>query len=443
MNAPAKKVDTYKVTFEEGCFSPLRQRTDEERAAQKLRSFDVTLSPDQEAAYDVVRRWMRRESVPVGSRDLLTLGGYAGSGKSTLISLLASDFANKRIAFAALTGRATGNMKRKMWESGLASPNHFYQTLHSLLYQCFTTPDGRLRWSLKKRESFGEFDAIVIDEASMVGGRIREHLESFDVPIFAVGDHGQLPPVGDTGDLMKRPDLRLEKIHRQAEGNPILELSRIVRETGDLPFSPPGGQSGSIMYVSRSDLRPLGRRLLNECELPDLAFLAWKNSTRVSTNGVLREIIASSHGSKHSEPPVVGDQVVCLKNAYRLAFNGMRGFIREVEATSSPYYYEGRIEFPDDNLAFEGTFSKLFFDRPRMPESLEEFEDEGLFIEDWDETGLTLDFGYCMTVHKAQGSQFDTVAYIREKVANTSRDTFRRHVYTGITRAQNRLFVLV
>ena len=67
-----------------------------------------------------------------------------------------------------------------------------------------------------------------------------EDLKSFGVPILAVGDHGQLPPVRGTFNLMEKPDIRLTKIHRQAENDPIVRLSILAREEGQIPF----GQHG-------------------------------------------------------------------------------------------------------------------------------------------------------------------------------------------------------
>lgn len=434
-----KVVDTYRIDFGESCFRPISVKTGEELRAEK-KPFHVTLSEDQERAYEQISHWLRRQFGKLTCHyepDLLTLGGYAGSGKSTLITLLAKDNPHLTIAFVSVTGRATGNMRRKMGNLGVSSARHVYMTLHSLLYQSFTTPDGRLRWTLKERDSFGLYDLIVIDEASMVTEKMLEDLQNFGCRILGVGDHGQLPPVGGAGALMRNPDLKLEKIHRQAEGNPILELSQHVREKGDLPFRPPGGDQGLIQYVSRTDGEKLLRRLYAEMELPELATLAWRNRTRVNMNALARRI------HKRGDKPEAGDQVLCLKNAYRLAFNGMRGFLKDIRPTPSPHYYCAEVEFQDDNLLFQGDCSSLFFDRPKMIESLEELEADGMFVEDWEDIGFLLDYGYCMTVHKAQGSQFDTVVYVRERPDQTSSEMFKRHLYTGITRAEKRLYVLV
>ena len=63
----------------------------------------------------------------------------------------------------------------------------------------------------------------------MISDNMFRTLQARGVPILAVGDHGQLPPVRDSGTLMKIPTLRPEQIHRQAEGSPIVALSRRVQ----------------------------------------------------------------------------------------------------------------------------------------------------------------------------------------------------------------------
>lgn len=428
------------VEFSEECFSPLATKAIEP-ASSKAGAIP-SLSDDQNAAYERICAWMRKPRA-----DTLTLGGYAGTGKSTLVSHLASDFHNKRIAFCALTGKASNVLRQKMRALGLSSPNHQVMTLHSLLYQCFQLPDGRLRWKVKQPDTFGSFDRIVIDEASMVPDKMLEQLKAFNVPILAVGDHGQLAPVGGSGSLMKAPELRLEKIHRQAEGNPILALSAAVRSSGELPKSAPTGERGQVAYVAKHQLKELLEKVYAERAVKDVAALTWRNETRVATNRLSRRILGFSAPDVERDMPRPSDQVVVLKNAYRMAFNGMRGELEQVHELGAEqggeHYVDVTVRFDEEKLQFDGTASKLFFGRPKMPETLEELEAQGMFTEEWEELGLLLDFGYALTVHKSQGSQFDTVVVVREKPPFASAEQYRRWMYTAATRAQNRLFVLV
>ncbi len=69
----------------------------------------------------------------------------------------------------------------------------------------------------------------------MVSEDIFRDLTSYGIDILAVGDHGQLPPIEGKFSLMSDPILRLEKIHRQAADNPIINLSMQIRENGKIP----------------------------------------------------------------------------------------------------------------------------------------------------------------------------------------------------------------
>ena len=67
--------------------------------------------------------------------------------------------------------------------------------------------------------------------------RLRFHdLLSFGLPVLFVGDHGQLEPIGTSAGLMADPHVRLETIHRQARGNPILRLATALREGRPTPY---------------------------------------------------------------------------------------------------------------------------------------------------------------------------------------------------------------
>lgn len=233
------------------------------------------LSPDQLRVYEAMLDWVKTPGSP-----LLTVGGYAGVGKSALLGLFASEMAHLRIAYICFTGRASSVLQRKLTacavettsractddENKLAGPwgHLFYSpgsreaqkpfcgTIHRLLYRPFidSVTEELLGWE-KRTELDRNYDLVVIDEGSMCGPEIVEDLRTHGLRIMAVGDHGQLPPVMSSGSLVSRPMLRLEKIHRQAEGSPIIQLSRVLREEGASRPKPGGWQAGSIRQRSR------------------------------------------------------------------------------------------------------------------------------------------------------------------------------------------------
>jgi hypothetical protein len=92
-------------------------------AHHRLRVED--LSPDQRAVYDGVMSWLRhgtRGGVVTGSKQILTLGGFGGTGKTAVVSVLAHELLRLGpLAFCAFTGRASSVLGRKLAESGIAT----------------------------------------------------------------------------------------------------------------------------------------------------------------------------------------------------------------------------------------------------------------------------------------------------------------------------------
>ena len=432
------KLDRYFVKYGQEAFSTLKRAEPELPTSGKPgQTVAPNFSPDQEAAYHSIQMWLKNRS-----SKLITLGGVAGSGKTRLTSILAGDLANKKVAFATLTGKASTVLRNKMRDMGVVSPRHTVSTIHSLIYQCFTHPEsGRPVWKRKTKENFGNYDLVVLDEASMVSGEILEDIQSFGPRILAVGDHAQLPPVGGSASLMASPDLRLEKIHRQAMGNPILELSAIVREQGALPATLPGNGDERVRYIKRNEFIDWMTVAYKELPLEEVAALCWTNNVRTRLNSILRQI--------HFDAPDLGpepredDQVICLKNAYNVAFNGMRGRIKSIKPSKSEHFYEGQADFVEDSVRFRGSINRHVFGLDKGVQELSALEPMGLTAESWRDLGFLLDYGYCLTVHKAQGSQFHTVAYVYERNTGSTSDMKKRHIYTGITRAATRLWIVI
>jgi exodeoxyribonuclease-5 len=453
------------IWFDEACFTPIRVMTSEERAEK--RSFHVDFSEDQDEAYKKIKRWLADKHDM-----LLTLGGYAGSGKSTLASVLAGELYDKKVAFCALTGKATNVLRGKMRDAGVYSPKHTISTIHSMRYQCFThdcstheplpegqtCPDsGKLCWSLKEAGPDEEpYDLIVVDEASMVSESILKDLLSLNVKLLAIGDHGQLPPVMGQASLMVRPNLRLEKIHRQAHGNPILELSAIIRETGQLPDYLPEGDRGDVNFVEAINytdvMKDVFKQVKEGFSLPfgkplasiaDIATLTYTNRARVRYNEVLRAVAYNMPEKRLPQTPMIDDQVICLRNAFRTAFNGMRGVLNSAVPAKNPHFFDGVATFAEDNLKFRGSVNRHIFGRQKPIETLDDLKIHGLHVYTWDQMGFMLDYGYALTVHKAQGSQFHTASVVIERPFNVSDDNWKRWAYTAVTRASERLFLIV
>jgi exodeoxyribonuclease-5 len=419
------------------------------------------LSPDQRSVYESMLDW-------IGSRrgDLLTIGGVAGSGKSTLLGLFASE-TNLRVAYICFTGRASSVLGRKLRAADVLTTNRsqadderrltgrwghlFYSpfsdeasrpfcgTIHRLVYRAVidNVTEELLGWTEREQLDRG-YDLIVLDEASMVDSKLIRSIARHGVRVIAVGDHGQLPPVMGDGSLMLNPQLKLEKIHRQAEGSPIIRLSRSIREEGRLDRSLADGDR--LVFGSLNDLR---RRVLPKVvgsPRLDTAFLCWRNQTRVETNRTAREYLGYA-----GMPPQAGEPVICLRN-YPPIYNGMRGLM--VESATSPYpqswwLLRARVEFPDEGI--EPTDYEICRDQFHRHETFRSVEDlnaKGIKVHSMGDAGRLFDFGYTLTVHKAQGSSFPHAVVIADWRQNYEDERTRRLAYTAVTRASERLTVL-
>lgn len=381
------------------------------------------LSPDQQTAHDAIIAWYAARK-----NKLLTLGGYAGTGKTTMSAAVTATLRRQyrakgiRIAFACFTGKASTILKAKLQRVN-ALQNDYCGTIHGLIYKPETDDSGRIvRWV---RSPEIEADLIILDEASMVDGVLFADLQSYKIPILAVGDHGQLPPIMGAFNLMANPEIRLEKIHRQALDNPIVRAAQQVRETGHLPYCDWEGKVQKVTWGTS-----LIGGLLDKSQLQDTLFICGTNRTRVMLNGKIR-----THLGQTKPEPQVGETVICLRNDRKEGlFNGLTGIIKEIEQTTNNFYF-AKIKM-DDGASFLGRINRLQFNRPT---TLKGTEIPGL---DRREYGQLFDFGYAMTCHKAQGSEAKTVVVYEECDWMETEDLRRRWLYTAYTRAAERLIVV-
>ena len=394
----------------------------------------LTLSPDQSAAHDAVLDWYgsRRRS------QILTMAGYAGTGKTTTLGAIARTLkeGRARIAYVCLTGKASLVLRGKL--GGILRDEDYCGTIHSLIYRPGLRLNGHMTWEkVPPREI--RFDLFCLDEGSMVGAEVLADLKAYGIPILAVGDHGQLPPVSGKMNLMERPDIRLEKIHRQAEGSPIIRLSMMARLEGHIPT----GTYGPGVVKTR-DLT-----ILDRIKDPKAGVvLCGTNSTRVRLNASLRKILGYSGG------PKPGERVVCLRNDRENGvYNGMLGEVVKMgnwcplEGAKDPIngqrlcnkncdrHYAGEIGFSDHG--------RLFLDGPIVKEQFGAAKtiDEYAITKPGRAVGYQFDWAYALTVHKSQGSEAENVIVVDECGWMPESDQ-RRWRYTAITRARTKLVII-
>jgi len=367
-----------------------------------------TFTPQQDAALNAVAGWLKSKPGQGGAPPLFRLFGYAGTGKTTLARHLAQDVDGK-VLFAAFTGKAALVMRRKGCEGA--------STIHSLIYQPLESETETPTFALWDDSPVADAKLIVIDECSMVDAEIGRDLMSFGVPVLVLGDPAQLPPIQGGGFFTEaEPDVMLTEVHRQAQNDPIVRLSMDIRS--GLRLTP--GDYGASQVVRRDALDP--RRVLDADQL-----LVGRNATRRAYNARMRERRGFAGAL-----PMLGDKLVCLRNNRRKGlFNGGLWVIKEKPKTRRQIL--GMRLRPDEDAG--GRTVKVSVRPECFTGAIEQVE--WLARKRHDE----FDFGYVLTVHKAQGSQWDDVVLFDESFAFP--DSRERWLYTGVTRAAKRLTVVV
>jgi len=386
----------------------------------------LEISEDQKVVLSKLEEWYYN----INKDRYITLGGYAGTGKTTLISVFRKNLEVKnpliKVAFCSYTGKAARVLKNKIIESKADYSQDIIGTIHSMIYSpVLNDKDEIVGWDKKKSI---DADLIIVDEASMVDSEIWNDLLHYGLPIIAVGDHGQLPPIKGKFNLMENPQLRLEKIHRQAEDNPIIQLSVLARENGEIPV---GQYSKRVMKLARgsSESQEVIGELLQNFK-SDTLVLCGYNTTRVKTNKYIRQALEFE-----SEEPQGKDRVICLRNNHAKGiFNGMLGTITSIDKDAKYNLYDVTVKMDGEDEEYKGPVS---MDQFNNIESVN-FTDQRAKYNNLD----LFDFGYAITVHKAQGSQAKRVILFEERFKQMDDDNWRRWLYTAVTRAESELYIV-
>jgi exodeoxyribonuclease V len=362
-------------------------------------------TPHQDAALTAASDWFKAQR---GRASIFRLFGYAGTGKTTLAKHIAEGVDGK-VLFAAFTGKAACVMRSKGCHSA--------STIHSLIYKARESGEETPSFDLWHEAPASKAKLIVIDECSMVDAELARDLMSFGVPLLVLGDPAQLPPIQGGGFFTDaKPNAMLTEVHRQAQDDPIVRLSMEIRAGNSLAE----GQYGETQVVRRGDLDP--KRVLRADQV-----LVGRNVTRRAYNARLRERRGFADAL-----PMAGDKLVCLRNNRRKGlFNGGLWVVKEKPKARRQII---RMHLnPDEDLG--NRMVKVSVRPECFTGEIEQFE--------WPQRKPydEFDFGYVLTVHKAQGSQWDDVVLFDESAAfQENRD---RWLYTGVTRAAKRLTVVV
>lgn len=273
---------------------------------------------------------------------------------------------------------------------------------------------------------------VVIDEGSMVDEEVGADLLSFGKKILVLMDTAQLPPVGAVGMFARmEPDYRLTEVHRQARESGILDLATYVREGGDIMARASARWITSDCHTGlRGDVHDLRERVLAADQV-----ICGKNTTRHACNRRHREL-----AGRGSPWPERGDKLICLRNDRNVGLmnGGMwrtRSAVRDESARTVCVEMLPDDRFDDEVLSptIVTTWDHHFISQEK------DLREMGYRRNDEQE----LDYGYAVTCHKAQGSQWGDVVVFDESRVFKGAEMQRRWLYTAITRASRKLTVIV
>ena len=297
----------------------------------------------------------------------------------------------------------------------------------------------------KRRED--PLDIGFVDESSMLDERQLSDLREIFPTLVLFGDPAQLAPVGLSGDMVfdrlgQGRKLTLSRIHRQAQGNPILDLAHALGDA-DLRFD----QFESMVQAAAArDTRVVVAERVDASLMARSPVLVWRNATRIR----LIQAFRAAHGAP-SDSLLAGEPLICdgielpLKHRKKRIDLEARGLIKGAQVI---YLGRGNRE----------GFARLHVVGAEDPQlsaasiiKIEKPDEEEPFIPSAATMGAAFLHGAAVTIHKAQGSQWDAVQVFAPDLyaaAQSGRSEagvalWKRLAYVAITRAQTQLIWVV
>ena len=367
-----------------------------------------------------------------------TISGYAGTGKSTLVkfAIAALGVREDRVAYATFTGKAA-EVLRKKGNTGAC-------TLHKLLYDHFPKPGGGF---IRKPKTSLDYDVVVVDEVSMAPKSMIDMLLSHRVYVIFLGDPFQLPQINkdESHDILENAHIFLDEVMRQAAESEIIQISMKIRNGEPIDFM----KGKEVIIIPKSELVEGHLTWADQ-------ILCGTNATRENINRQMREIYG------FSGLPQDGEKMICLRNYWDdcadngdALVNGTTGILRNPFETFRmiPNYIpidNHRMDvIQGDFVTSDGsTFNSVEMDKKLLIDGVKCITDGKILFrlgklknKIGDIVPREFAFGYAITTHKAQGSEWDKVLVIEEKFP-FSKEEHARWLYTAVTRASEKLVLV-
>ncbi len=365
------------------------------------------------------------------------ISGYAGSGKSTTITFIISALGldpEKEVAYITFTGKASEVLRSK------GCPNAM--TAHRLLYYSKQLPNGKFIYRPRPRLD-GLYKLFIVDEVSMLPLDLWNLLLSHHVPVIACGDPFQLPPISKEQDnrVLEHPHIFLDEVMRQAKESDIIRLSMDIRAGKKIiPFN-----GNDVRVFKKTD--------------STMSMLNWADQVITATNKsreAINECMREQQG--RGPEPEIGDKVICCHNSWDFIsdkgdnplINGTIGYIDSFTLKDIAYKTRcstKRVKVMMANISSEsGIFANIPIDYMALTigEKALTPQEEYRIRKNLSNPPPPIEFnyGYAITGHRAQGSQWGKVLVVEEYFP-FDKEEHDRWVYTGITRSVDRLTLIL
>ncbi len=395
----------------------------------------IEFGPEQLEAIDKAYDWYKNGKFI--DKRLFLIEGYAGTGKSTVLSQILANMEIPiyKVAFVTFTGKAAVVLREK------GNPA---TTIHRLIYNTSIGDSGKPIFRLKRKIP-SNIELICVDEVGMVPEDMFEDLFRFQTPVLGLGDPGQLAPIFGENKYMRYPDVLLTQVYRQSEGSSILEVATDTRNDVNIYEKADEYKGGDVkIYKNLSDF--------------DFKTMTDYDQIIVATNA-LKDMINLEYRKLKgytSKYPVEGEKLICIRNNFRYPLKGkhdvelflVNGMQVNV-ASPFDYYsgdYYGILEFTSPYTVGVSrvkvdakSLIHIYDDIGEEKEKSEERKENQ--IDDTDSFINYFDYGYAITCHKSQGSEWDNVLVI-DNFSGRSSSRYTRWLYTAVTRAKKNLTVV-
>jgi exodeoxyribonuclease-5 len=393
----------------------------------------INFGKDQLQAIRDASDWIR--TPPHKRSPIFIIAGYAGTGKSTILSTILENFRIPRykVAFATFTGKAAVILRQK----GLNA-----YTIHKLIYNTIVSKKNVPMFRRKSRLPMS-IELIAVDEIGMVPKSLLDDLLSFHIPVIGLGDPGQLPPIYGENDYITHHNCLLTKVYRQALDSGVLRFATDIRNG---IFNPEINYGSDVRFI---DYHKLKDEDLLACD----QVICATNANKVHLNVAIRRKLG-----RQTMYPEDGDKVICTANNFKeiVAYfddleiylvNGLVGY-----AEFDTYSVSDDILWL--NLRIDDMGGVLSFIYAYMTPFRENYEEVNLTVNEADASIKKdfyefyhnkaihrFDYGYAITCHKAQGSQYGHVLVYDDCFYNNEKQ-YLRWLYTAVTRAINKVTVI-